>query len=124
MEVIDKKHTLIHNRGDKGVIKLKASATSTGTFKKDDVIKFSIVTKDNYDDVIFQKEFTVQEDCTEFFLIFTNEEMRIGDIISKKVEYYYEIELNNDTTLIGSYKDGHKKFVLYPEAGDKKEVEN
>ena len=124
MEVIDKKYTLIHNRGAKGAIKLSASKTSTGTFKKDDVIKFSIVTKDNYDDVVFQKEFTVQEECTEFFLTFTNEEMRIGNVISNKVEYYYEIELNNDTTLIGSYKDGHKKFVLYPEAGKKKEAEN
>lgn len=122
MEVIDSRYTVIHNRGSKGALRLLASAVSTGTFKAGDVIKFSIVEKDDYANVVLQKRFTVKEDCTEFFLVFTGEEMKIGDIISKKKEYYYEIELNEDTTLLGSYKDGHKRFVLYPEAGEKGEV--
>lgn len=120
MEVIDSKFTIAHNRGAKGALRLIADEAP---FKTDDVIKFSIVTKGDYEDVIFQKEFIVSEECTEFFLQFTNEEMRIGDPISKKVEYYYEIELNNDTTLLGSYVDGDKRFVLYPEAGTKKGVD-
>lgn len=123
MEIIDKKHTLIHNRGSKGAIQLLATKTSTGKFKPNDVIKFSIVTKDNYEDVVFQKKFTIAEECEDFFLTFTNEEMRIGSPISKKVEYYYEIELNNDTTLVGAYRDGHKRFILYPEAVNIKEGE-
>lgn len=124
MEVINSKYTLIHNRGSKGAIKLVASNTSTGTFKANDEIKFSIVTEDDYGDVVFQKKFIIPEDCTEFFLTFTNEEMRIGEIISDKVTYYYEIELNNDTTLLGAGRKGHKKFILYPEAVNQKEGES
>ena len=124
MEVIDSKYTITHNRGDKGVLRLLASNTSTGSFKANDVIKFSIVTRDDYADVVFQKKFTIPEDCTEFFLTFTNEEMRIGEVISEKVTYYYEIELNNDTTLLGAGRKGHKKFILYPEADDKEEVDS
>lgn len=124
MEVIDSKYTLVHNRGSKGAIKLVATETSTGTFKANDEIKFSVVSEGDYGDVVFQKKFTIPEDCTEFFLTFTNKEMKIGEIISKKTTYYYEIELNNDTTLIGSDRKGHKKFILYPEAADKEEVDS
>lgn len=123
MEVINSKYTLVHNRGAKGAIRLLASSTSTGKFNPDDEIKFSIVTEGEYGDVVFQKKFIVPEECTEFFLTFTNEEMRIGDIISDKVTYYYEIELNNDTTLLGAGRKGHKKFILYPEAVNQKEGE-
>ena len=116
MEIIDKRYTLEHTRGDKGGIRLKSSV---GPFKADDVIKFSIVTKGDYTNVVFQKEFKVLEECTEFLLWFTKEEMKIGEPIKdKEVTYYYEIELNNDTTLIGS-RNKHKKFILYPEAGTK-----
>lgn len=116
MEIIDKRYTMEHTRGDKGAIRL---VSTVGSFKADDVIKFSIVTKGDYTNVIFQKEFKVEEETTEFYLTFTNEEMRIGDPIKdKEVTYYYEIELNNDTTLIGS-RNKHKKFILYPEAATK-----
>lgn len=118
MEIIDKRYTMEHTRGDKGGIRL-VTKPGLRSFKIDDVIKFSIVTKGNYNDVVFQKEFKVEEDCTEYILGFTNEEMRIGEPISdKEVTYYYEIELNNDTTLIGS-RNKHKKFILYPEAATK-----
>ena len=120
MKVIDSKFTIAHNRGAKGNLRLLATKAP---FKVDDVIKFSIVTKNNYEDVVFQKEFKITEECTEYVLQFTKDEMRIGDPISKKVEYYYEIELNDDTTLLGSFTDGDKRFVLYPEAGTKKEVD-
>lgn len=120
MRVIDNSFTIAHNRGAKGNLKLLASKAP---FKADDIIKFSIVNKKNYEDVVFQKEFKISEECTEYVLQFTKEEMRIGSPISKKSEYYYEIELNDDTTLLGSFTDGDKKFILYPEAGTKKEVD-
>lgn len=115
MEIIDNRQTLEHTRGDKGALLLEAKTTP---FKTDDVLKFSIVTKGNYSDVVFQKEFKITEECSEFYLTFTKEEMKIGEPISDKVTYYYEIELNGDTTLVGS-RSKHKKFILYPEAGDK-----
>ena len=116
MKIIDEKYTIIHNRGDKGAIKL---VNKIGTFKLGDKFKFSIVKKGDYNDVVFQKEFEVSEDSTEYFLTFTGDEMRFGEPISKKKEYWYEIDLNDDTTLIGSDETGDKKFILYPEASRK-----
>ena len=112
MEVIDKNYTIEHTRGDKGSLILKSKETSP--FKIGDILTFSIITKGNYSDVVFQKEFKIEEETVEFVLSFTNEEMRIGDPINDKVTYYYEIDLNDDTTLIGSRKT-HKQFILYPE---------
>lgn len=112
----DAKNTITHNRGDKGAIRL---INKKGTFKKDDKFTFSIVRKGNYADVVFQKVFVVPEDCDIFYLSFTNEEMRIGEIISTRTTYWYEIDLNNDTTILGHDKDGDKLFILYPEAAKK-----
>lgn len=112
----DEKNTITHNRGSKGSIKL---VHKNGNFKIGDRFKFSIVEKGNYDNVVFQKEFNVLEECSEFFLTFSSDEMRIGEVISKEKEFYYEIEMNDDTTLIGYDENKHKKFILYPEAGTK-----
>lgn len=37
---------------------------------------------------------------------------------SKPIEYWYEIELNGDSTIIGYDNDGAKKLILYPEGAD------
>ena len=113
----DAKNTITHNRGDKGAIRL---INKNGTFKKRDRLTFSIVKKGNYDDVVFQKLFIVTEECDAFYLTFTNEEMRFSDVISVRTTYYYEIDMNDDTTIIGHDKDGDKLFILYPEAAKKK----
>jgi hypothetical protein len=114
----DEKNNITHNRGDKGSIKL---TNKNGTFKVEDKFKFSIVEKGDYNKVIFQKEFEVEEETNEFFLTFTNEEMRFSEPISKEKEYYYEIDMNDDTTLVGYDENKHKKFILYPEAVKKED---
>ena len=114
----DAKNTITHNRGDKGAIRL---VNKNGMFKKDDKFTFSIVKKGNYSDVVFQKTFIVDEDCEIFYLTFTNEEMRFSDIISVKTTFWYEIDMNDDTTVIGHEENGDKLFILYPEAAKKKE---
>lgn len=115
----DLKNNITHTRGDKGTIKL---VNKNGTFKVGDKFKFSIVKKKDYSNVIFQKEFEVIEESTEFYLTFTNEEMRFGPIINDSVEYWYEIDMNDDTTLIGHEKNA-KRFILLPEAAKKEASE-
>ena len=113
----NKNNEITHNRGDKGSIRL---INKNGKFKVGDKFKFSIV-EQKYDNVVFQKEFEVTEECSEFFLTFTTEEMRFSEPISKEKEYYYEIKMNDDTTLVGYDEQEHKSFILYPETV-KKEV--
>lgn len=107
--------TISINRGSRGSIKLK---NTNGNFKVGDKIKFSIVDKNDYNNLIFQKEFRVIEESPEFILTLTRDDTKIGEIISREKVFNYEIEYNNDTTLIGYDKNKGKKFILYPEAPD------
>ncbi len=104
------------NRGDAGTIKL---TNKNGNFNVGDIIKFSIVEKKKYNNLIFQKEYTVAESSATFYLSLTSEDTKIGDIISKPVTYWYEIEYNGNQTLIGYDDSGAKEFILYPEAPEK-----
>lgn len=112
--------TISINRGDRGTIIL---TNTYDNFKVGDKIKFSIVEK-KYENVVFQKIYTVIEESPKFYLTLTSDDTRIGDIISTEIIYYYEIEYNGDQTLIGYDKNKHKKFILFPEAANKEGSDN
>ena len=107
------------NRGSRGTIKL---INSKGKFKVGDKFRFSIVEKNDYDNVIFQKEYTVTEESNVAYITLTKEDTTIGDVISKQKQYNYEIKYNDDVTLLGYNDDGGKIFILYPNAGTKRSV--
>ena len=70
------------------------------------------------DEVVLSKSVEAIPDTTEVDFKLTTEDTRIGEVINKPVDYWYEIELNPDTypqTLIGYDEDGPKIFRLYPE---------
>ena len=104
------------NRGDRGTIRLRAK---TGSFNVGDKILFSIVDQQNYENVVFQKEYIVTQEGPTFDLTLTKEDTTIGPIISSKVEYWYEIQYNGDQTIIGYDSKRQKKFILLPEAPTK-----
>lgn len=106
------------NRGDEGTIVLK---NKSGNFEVGDTIKFSVVEKKNYNKVVLQREYTVSEQSDSFNIVLESEDTRIGEIISKPVVYWYEIEYNGNQTLIGYDDKGAKEFILYPEAPEKGE---
>lgn len=89
-----------------------------------DVIRFKIMKAKKVDDVVFQKDFKVEESSTEHDIVITAEEMKIGELSSKPVDYWYEVELNPDTpetqTIIGfTKKQGAAIITILPEGGDK-----
>lgn len=102
------------NRGDELVLTFASSAG----FETGDTFKLSITTENNIEDVLFQKKYTVTQDkVKEFDVVLTSNETRIGPSFeSGSRTYWYEIEFNGNTTLIGCDEDGGKKFILYPEA--------
>lgn len=107
------------NRGDRATIRL---VSSKGKFKVGDKLKFSIVDKKNYNNVIFQKEYIVTEESNIAYITLTKEDTTIGEIISREKEYNYEIKYNDDITLLGFDDDDGKSFILYPNAGTKGSV--
>lgn len=101
------------NRGDAIAITINCNEV----FSVGDIIKFSICKRGDYSNIIFQKTFTVEEESSSFPIDLTSDETRLGSPLKNQATiYWYEIELNGDTTLIGFDEDGAKEFVLFPEA--------
>ena len=74
-----------------------------------------------------QKDTKVLEEATSVDINLTSEDTKIGNIINKDIDYWYEVELNPDTrpqTIIGyeidpqTRKPLEKIFKLLPEGGD------
>lgn len=117
---IDSNKTIHITRGDIATIEFSAlnSDGTSYTFQVGDLVRFGVFAKKNMNDLIFQKDVTVNEATTKVDIDLLEEDTKIGDIINKPVEYWYEIQLNPDTepqTIIGYDEDGAKVFKLYPE---------
>ena len=112
---IENKHIYI-NRGDRGTIHL---INNSNIFNFGDYIFFTICQKGDYSNVILQKRFDITENTDAIDLELTSQDTQIGEpLIDSSVDYWYEIKLNGDTTLIGYDKNGPKIFTLWPEAGE------
>ena len=61
------------------------------------------------------KEVDATPNATSLTIECTNEDTKIGDLINKPMEYWYELELNNEYTILGYDESGAKQLILYPE---------
>ena len=110
-------------RGDIANITVSASTIDGQpyTFKVGDVVRLKVMERKNCDNVVLNKEIVTTADATEVQIFLDKEDTKIGDVISKPVKYWYEIELNPHTlpqTILGYDEDGEKLFTLYPEGSD------
>ncbi|MBR5544861.1 MAG: SGNH/GDSL hydrolase family protein [Clostridia bacterium] len=119
--------TLHITRGDAGEITVRAiDEKNDGTeapyvFKAGEVLRLKVYEKKNCSKVVLQKDFGVVENTEMVTLALTEADTKIGDTISKPVDYWYEIELNPFTepqTIVGYDDDGAKILRLYPEGLD------
>lgn len=95
-------------------------------FQPDDVVRMSIYAKKNCENVVLRKDFIVSEETESVYILLDKSDTTFGGIISKPVDYWYEIELNPDTnpqTIIGYDDDGAKVFKLYPEGDESADIE-
>jgi hypothetical protein len=91
------------------------------TFKAGDVVRIKIYGKKDANTVLLEKDFAVVEDTDSVQIFLDREDTKIGDVISKPKDYWYEVELNPNSkpqTLIGYDEDGAKVFRLFPEGKD------
>ncbi|MBO7079965.1 MAG: hypothetical protein J6W64_09175 [Bacilli bacterium] len=110
--------TIKLNRGD--VLKLSVSLIyddgTSYTFKDGDTLVFSLYNKGKMtDDTVLMKQVVATGGEESLVINFTNEETKLGDPINKEKEYWYEVELNNEHTVIGYDDEGAKILMLYPE---------
>ena len=86
------------------------------TFKTGDIVEFKIYGKSGLDKPPLKtKQVIVTNDCSSLDIELTKEDTDIGIPENKVVDYWYELELNGDQTVIG-YDDnkGPKILKLYP----------
>ena len=109
-------------RGDHVSFDLTASANDGSyAFREGDVVRLKVFEKKACHCVVLQKDFPAEAGAETVSIVLTEQDTKIGDIISKPVDYWYEVELNPETqpqTIIGYDEDGGKVFRLFPEGGD------
>lgn len=107
-------------RGDTALLSVIADEED-GTahiFRAGDVIRFKVTEKKACDVVVLQKDVAVTEKTDTVEILLTEEETRIGEVISKPTDYWYEIEINpysDPQTIVGYDEDGAKILKLFPE---------
>lgn len=122
MFIINEDKSIYVTRGD--IVFMTVSAEDNGvpyTFQAGDLVRFKVYGKKDAENVVMQRDFPVLEATLNVEILLTMEDTKIGDIISKPVDYWYEIELNpitNPQTIIGYDDDGAKVFKLLPEGED------
>lgn len=86
------------------------------TFQEGDKITFSVYSKGKMNEkAVLLKEVDATPNATSLTIECTNEDTKIGDLINKPMEYWYELELNNEYTILGYDESGAKQLILYPE---------
>ncbi len=111
--------TIHITRGNRGVIEL---AIDDYAFSVGDSIELRVYEKKGLDKLpVLKKEIEVTEDGEKVDIELTAEDTKIGEMMNKEKEYWYEVELNDNQTVIGYDKEGPKLFVLYPEGVESNE---
>ena len=110
-------------RGDIACIEFttKNEDGSDYEFQAGDVVRFTVYKKKDCNCVVLSKDVTVTTATLKVEMKLTEDETKIEGIISKPVDYWYEVVLNPDTkpqTIIGYDIEGAKIFTLYPEASE------
>ena len=120
---INEDKSIYLTRGDIANITVTAT-TSDGklyTFQKGDVVRFKVFKRRDCGCVEIQKDTVVEAEATQVDIYLSKDDTKIGEVISKPTNYWYEIELNPNTqpqTIVGYDEEGEKLFVLYPEGSD------
>ena len=112
--------TIECTRGDVAAFTVGANVGgSPYTFRDGDVVRFSVFGKKDCSEVVLRKDTKVTASTSAVEIELSGEDTRIGEVISKPVDYWYEVELNPETypqTIIGYDQGGAKVFKLYPES--------
>lgn len=128
MFIVNDDKSIYVTRGDIVVMSVEGKNRDDGTpitFKPGDLVRIKVSKKKKCSDVVLEKDFPITDYTQEVQIYLSGEETKFGDVISKPVDYWYEVELNplsDPQTIIGYDEDGAKIFKLFPEGADK-EVE-
>ena len=124
MFVVNDDLSIYATRGDIVCLNVSATDDSTGgayEFQPGDIVRMKIFGKKDAESIYLSKDFPVVAKTYAVGVMLTEQDTKIGDVISKPMDYWYEIELNpytNPQTIVGYDEDGAKVFKLFPEGKD------
>lgn len=115
--------TIKLTRGDAASIEIAMTDNGgdTATFHTGDIVRFSVIQRKNHSNILLSKDIVVETESETVTFTFTSEETRLGEVINKPIDYWYEVQVNPDSfaqTIIGYDDNGPKIFRLYPEGDD------
>jgi hypothetical protein len=90
-------------------------------FQLDDKISFIVIDKKGYTkEEILRKEYTLRElgytaPAETVDIVLTEEDTKNFPLANKPMTYWYQISLNDTTTVLGHDDDGAKRIIVYPE---------
>lgn len=119
---INEDNSIYATRGD--IVILSVSADDNGkpyTFQAGEVLRIKVFGKKDAESVVLQKDFPITTATQTVELFLDENDTKMGEVISKPKDYWYEVELNpfdNPQTIIGYDEDGPKIFKLFPEGAD------
>ena len=93
-------------------------------FQLDDKISFVVVNKKSYTkEEILRKEYTLREigytaPAETVDILLTEEDTKSFPLTNKATTYWYDIVLNDTTTVLGYDDEGAKRIIVYPEVGE------
>lgn len=111
---VDADKTIRVSRGDGFSLNVSANGGEY-EFQLNDVVRLRVYNKKGYEDEpLLDVSKTVTDETTSVTLNVTKEQNVFSGDINKPMTYWYEISLNEDTTIIGYDEDGAKLFIVYP----------
>ncbi len=109
-------------RGDACTFPITAEDVGVGSvFPAGTVLRIKVVEKKKCENVVLQKDFPAWNETPTINIVLTENDTRIGKVISKPKDYWYEIEMNpndNPKTIIGYDEEGPRVFKLFPEGNE------
>lgn len=123
---IDLDKTIRITRGDIAMFEISVDNKDSAepyVFKDGDIVRFKVYEKKDFGNALLIKDTVVSGETTVVAIHLESEDTKIGELVNKPKEHWYEVELNPDTapqTIVGYDEDGAKIFMLYPEGSDAK----
>lgn len=113
---IDEDKVIHITRGDatNDINKLEISYPNY-TFKANDTLTLRVVQKKGYtSNILFEKTQTINTAGTTVDFLLTSSDTLNFPLENRKRTYWYDLILNEDTTIIGYDEENAKKLIVYP----------
>ena len=104
------------------ILNLETQEEELYEFQLDDKISFVAMEKKGYTkEEILRKEYTLRDlgyvkPTTTPEIVLTAEDTKSFPMADKRKTYWYDLTLNDETTILGLDDEGAKKIIVYPES--------